>query len=97
MSTAGNQWVKDENGNKLHFKLDNYFDESLREMRFQGHSVWNFHRTLATYLNCFAGTGFALEGIREPKPSPEQLARYPEVDDNLRVPYFIIYLLRKRG
>ncbi len=40
-----------------------------------------------------AGPG--LKGIREPRPSPHQVAKYPGLDDNLRVPYFIIYLLSK--
>ena len=91
MSTAGNCWIKDENGVKLHFRLDNYFDESERAMG----SVTDFHRTLSTYINAFLGEGFRLDGIREPKPSPKQLERYPEIDDLLRVPHFIIYLLRK--
>ena len=91
MSTAGNCWIKDENGVKLHFRLDNYFDESERAMG----SVTDFHRTLSTYMNTFLEAGFRLDGIREPKPSPEQLRRYPEIDDLLRVPHFIIYLLRK--
>jgi hypothetical protein len=36
-----------------------------------------------------------LEGLREPKPTMQQAAEYPDVADNLRVPLFIIYLLRK--
>ena len=92
MSTAGNCWIKDENGVKLHFRLDNYFDESERAMG----SVTDFHRTLSTYINTFLEAGFLLDGIREPKPSPEQLERYPEIDDLLRVPHFIIYLLSKQ-
>ncbi|MCX6376241.1 MAG: class I SAM-dependent methyltransferase [Armatimonadetes bacterium] len=95
MSTAGNCWVKDENGNKLHFRLDNYFDESGRDMKMCGGMVTNFHRTLGTYLNTFLDVGFRLDGIREPRPSPEQVAQYPDTDDLLRVPHFIIYLLRK--
>jgi SAM-dependent methyltransferase len=91
MSTAGNCWIKDESGRKLHFRLDNYFDESARAMG----SITDYHRTLSTYINTFLEIGFRLEGIREPKPSPNQLERYPEIDDLLRVPHFIIYLLRK--
>ena len=92
MSTAGNCWVKDGDGVKLHFRLDDYFDESERAMG----SLTDFHRTLSTYINTFLGAGFRLDGIREPKPSPEQLERYPDVADFLRVPHFIIYLLSKQ-
>ncbi len=95
IKTTGSPWLKDKEGRKLHFLLDDYLDEGPRAMPMFGHVVTNFHRTLSTYINSFLQTGFALEGLQEPTPSPAQLARYPELADNLRVPYFIIYLLRK--
>jgi ubiquinone/menaquinone biosynthesis C-methylase UbiE len=96
MATAGNGWLKDEQRNKLHFKLDNYFDEGgPREMPMCGGVVINYHHSLSAYINSFLEAGFRLQGIREPMPSPEQLERFPELSDNLRVAYFIIYLLRK--
>ena len=39
--------------------------------------------------------GFAVEDMREPTPTQMQAARYPFVSDNLRVPEFIVYILRK--
>ena len=55
----------------------------------------NFHRSLSSYVSSFLETGFILDDIREPMPSPEQAVEYPYIADNLRVPEFIIYLLRK--
>lgn len=55
----------------------------------------NFHRTLATYLNTFLHVGFSLDRLIEPTVTPETLAHYPDLDDELRVPNFIIYVLRK--
>ncbi|MCP4642405.1 MAG: class I SAM-dependent methyltransferase [bacterium] len=95
MITAAFGWLKEEDGTKIHFKLDNYFDESIREMGMHGEILQNVHRTLSTYINGFIASGFVLEGLREPTPSAEQIAAYPDVDDNLRVPLFAIYLLRK--
>ena len=97
MCTAANGWSKDEGNRKLHFKLDNYFDEGPREMRMFGGSVTNFHRTLSTYVDCFVESGFTVQRILEPKPSPEQVARCPDIDDNLRVPYFMIFVLKKKA
>ena len=94
MVTAGNGWIKHAN-EKLHFKLDDYFDEGIRVMRISGHEIDNFHRTLSSYVNSFIRTGFVIEGLREPKPSPQQVEDYPDVADNLRVPLFIIYMLKK--
>jgi hypothetical protein len=88
-------WVKYGDGTKLHFRLDNYLDESVRVMPLCGVQLSNFHRTLATYVNSFLAAGFVLEQIREPSPNAEQLARCPENEDLLRVPLFIIYFLRK--
>ena len=97
MVTAGNHWVKDEQGRKLHFCLDNYLAEDVRPMRMFGRNVDNFHRTFSTYINGFLQAGFVLEGIREPYPLPHQFERCPDNVSDLRVPLFIIYLLRKRN
>jgi SAM-dependent methyltransferase len=96
MVLAGGCWVK-AGTEKLHYRLDNYFDESERVLTMCGGTVANYHRTLGVYINCFMEAGFRLDGIREPKPSPEQVAKYPEIADNLRVPEFIIYLLEKEN
>jgi len=55
----------------------------------------NFHRTLPTYIPGFMEIGFKIEEIIEPPISKEQLARYPELEDESRAPNFIIYSLSK--
>jgi hypothetical protein len=55
----------------------------------------NFHRSLSTQLDSFFEAGFTLERIIEPTVTAEQLACFPELDDELRVPNFIIYLLHR--
>jgi len=43
-----------------------------------------------------AGAGeFKLERLVEPTVTPESLERYPELDDELRVPNFILFVLAK--
>jgi len=54
---------------------------------------WN--RTLSTYCDGFLGAGFAVERIVEPTVTRRQLRAYPELDDELRVPNFIVFALRK--
>jgi SAM-dependent methyltransferase len=95
MVTAGNTWVRNGDGTKLHFRLDDYTDEGVRETLMVGARFTNLHRTLSSYVNAFLDAGFVLDGLREPVPNAEQLAREPTNDDLLRVPLFIIYLLRK--
>ena len=96
MVTAGNMWVRYGDGTKLHFRLDNYLDESTRDVPMCGYVISNTHRTLSSYMNAFLETGFVLDALREPFPSQTQLRVYPANEDLLRVPLFIIYVMHKR-
>ena len=95
MRSAGGGWYKTENGKKEHVILDRYFEENERYWRMMGVNFTNFHRTLSTYIHGFIEVGFKIEGIIEPTISKDQLALYPELEDELRVPNFIIYSLSK--
>lgn len=97
MRSAPGQWQRGGAGEKLHVAVDHYFDEGPRRFTMMGMPLTNFHRTLSTYVNTFLGTGFTLERLIEPTVRPEVLSRYPDLDDELRVPNFIIYVLRKEG
>lgn len=95
MRSAEAGWCKDGSGKKSHVKLDNYFAENERHWKMLGVEFTNFHRTLATYINSFIKAGFTLEGLLEPTVTAEQLKNYPELEDEMRVPNFIIYILKK--
>ena len=95
MRMASVGWIK-QGDVKLHYPVDNYFDESTRELRtWDGKTLTNFHRTLETHATAFLDAGFMIEAIREPRPTQEQARQHPSVDDELRVPNFIIFVLRK--
>ncbi len=95
MRSSTGLWQRDDTGSKLHVIVDRYFDEGPRQWTMMGVAFTNFHRSLATQLDSFFEAGFALERIVEPTLTAEQLARYPELDDELRVPNFIIYVLHR--
>jgi len=97
MRSAVGTWHRDEDGNKQHVIVDDYFDESARQWRMMGVDFTNFHRTLSGYLRGFLDAGFRLRDLVEPTVSEEQLAAWPELDDERRVPNFIIYVLEKPG
>lgn len=44
-------WSYDENGNRNHWPVDNYFTEGERNSVFLGEQVVKYHKTLTTYLN----------------------------------------------
>jgi SAM-dependent methyltransferase len=84
-----------EDGTKQHVVLDRYFDEGGRRWNMMAVELTNFHRTLSTYVQAYRESGFAMEGIIEPTVERKNLALYPELDDELRVPNFIIFILNK--
>jgi len=95
MRSAVGRWQEDADAKKLHVILDNYFDQTERHWKMLGVYFTNFHRTLSTYLEGFLSAGFIIEKVAEPTVSSEKLCNYPQLEDELRVPNFIIYILRK--
>jgi hypothetical protein len=95
MRSAVGYWARTEHGSKLHVILDRYFDEGERRWKMLGVEFTNFHRTLSTYIRGYRRAGFAIEEIHEPSVDAENLTRFPELDDELRVPNFIIVVLQK--
>jgi len=95
MLSAVGKWLRTEKGEKQHVILDRYFDEGERHWKIMGVELTNFHRSLSAYTSAFLHAGFSIEAITEPTLSGEQLALYPELRDELRVPNFIIYTLIK--
>ena len=95
MRSAVGGWQWSETGERMHVILDNYLDESERHWKIMDVELTNFHRSLATYINDFIATGFQLEQLMEPTVTPENLEKFPGMADELRVPNFIIYNLRK--
>ena len=95
MRSANAGWCRGESNEKLHVMLDNYFDEGERHWKMMGKEFTNFHRTLETNIRSFNDAGFQVTGMREPSVTEENLKKHPDLDDELRVPNFIIFILRK--
>ncbi|NNE67110.1 MAG: class I SAM-dependent methyltransferase [Pyrinomonadaceae bacterium] len=95
MRSATGLWCKDESGKKLHVTVDNYLESEKRHWKIMGVTITNFHRSLETYVMAYLDAGFKLERIEEPSVSNEALEQYPELDDEQRVPNFILFKLRR--
>lgn len=95
MRSAVGEWHTSNDGAKQHVILDRYFDESERHWRMLDCDFTNFHRTLATYIKGYRGCGFLIDDVIEPTVDAEGLARFSELADELRVPNFIVFVLRK--
>ncbi|MBM7693755.1 ubiquinone/menaquinone biosynthesis C-methylase UbiE [Peribacillus deserti] len=88
-------WYYDDKGNRLHWAVDNYQTEGLRETAFLTENVIKYHRTFSTYINDLINAGFFIREVKEPIPSEEMLKSIPEMKDELRRPMFLIFSAEK--
>lgn len=88
-------WYYGENGEILHFPVDNYYIEGRRKANFLGEEVIKYHKTLTTYLNSLLSGGFTINAIIEPAPSKEMLAEIPEMREELRRPMMLLVSAKK--
>jgi SAM-dependent methyltransferase len=87
---AEQDWHYGPQGERLHWPVDNYQDEGMRQARFLDDDVVKYHRTAATYLNTLIASGFSINQISEPQPTREMLASSPEMRDETRRPIFLL-------
>jgi hypothetical protein len=88
-------WYCDDQGNRLHWPVDHYQLEGLRETTFLTENVVKYHRTFSTYVNDLLNEGFNIRKLKEPIPSDEMLESAPEMKDELRRPMFLIISAEK--
>lgn len=77
-------WFVDIHGNRLHWPVDRYQQEGVRETRFLGHEVVKYHRTIATIVNALIETDFEIKQLAEPQLSREMITKYPEMEDETK-------------
>ncbi|WP_249872840.1 class I SAM-dependent methyltransferase [Oceanobacillus saliphilus] len=90
-----NNWVKDENGNKLHWALDSYQEEGKREHNWYVDGVVIYHRTISTLMNTLIDNGFSIEKVIEPQSIPSGLDKMPKLVNEERRPSFIVIKSRR--
>jgi ubiquinone/menaquinone biosynthesis C-methylase UbiE len=96
--TPDSGWVKSADGEKLYWKVDNYFYEGAYEQIFpQDHKdkLLYFHRTLTSYVNVILDAGFRISAMVEPKPSNEMIEKYPSFKEDFRSSDFLVFKLIK--
>jgi len=88
-------WIQDDEGNNLHFPVNNYAEEGPRTQEWFVAGVRKYHRTMATYLNTLVDAGLVIEGVSEPVPSPEAIQERPELAQELGRPPFLVVSSRR--
>ncbi|WP_338553265.1 methyltransferase domain-containing protein [Paenibacillus sp. KS-LC4] len=93
---AGQDWHYGAEGEKLHWPLDNYHREDLRQSRFLEHDVVKYHRTISTYINALIESGFELKQLSELKPTDELLGSHSAWQEEMRRPMFLLVSAEKK-
>lgn len=88
-------WYYDEDGNILHFPVDNYYYQGKRDAVFLGEHVTKYHRTLTTYLNRLLQNGFEFQHIIEPQP-PKDMQDLEEMKNEMRRPMMLLISAKKK-
>jgi SAM-dependent methyltransferase len=88
----GEGWVLDldKGGERVGWRIDNYFQEGLREEHWFVEGVRKYHRTLSTLLDGLLTSGLRVERVIEPAPDAKRLERRPQDRDELRRPMFLL-------
>ena len=89
-------WYYDDKGNILHWPVDHYFTEGIRNAKFLGEEVIKYHRALTIYLNSLIKIGFEITGVVEPEPAENMLNTVPGMLDELRRPMMLLVSARKK-
>lgn len=83
-------WHYGENGDRLHWPLDDYQKEGLRITSFLADDVKKYHRTIETYVNTLIDSGFILKKLAEPAPPEEMQRENASMRDEARRPMFLL-------
>ncbi len=101
--TPFREWFRDEAGEKRALIVGDYFEATTLEYEWaHERMLYPFktqanHVTLQQWFEWVTAGGFAVRGLREPRPTDEALAARPELLDARLVPYFLILDLEKRS
>lgn len=87
-------WERDAAGAKRWLCVDRYFERGPIAYEWKR---WPYpfttvalHAPLEDWVAWLLDAGFRLRALREPRPTPEAIARRPELADAARVPYYVV-------
>lgn len=83
-------WFRDNDEKKLHWKLDNYFDEGERAVDWIVKGVRKYHRSLQSITAALIDSEFIIQRILEPTVTVEFAGRYPNFMDERRIPLMLM-------
>lgn len=88
-------WYYDEKGNALHWPVDHYQSEGLRETSFLTENVTKYHRTVSTYINELIKAGLTIKKVEESRVTTKAIENNPLMKDENRRPMFLLISVYK--
>jgi len=85
---ADTGWVKDNQGQRLYYPVDNYLQERSMWIEYRGIGIVNHHRPLSTYMRALIDAGLRLAYFDEPAPSDDAPAS--KAMHYRRSPWFLV-------
>lgn len=85
---ADHGWIKDGNGRRLHYPIDNYLQERSMWIEYRGIRIVNYHRPFGAYVRPLVGAGLILSFFDEPEPAAD--APRARAAAYRRVPWFLV-------
>jgi ubiquinone/menaquinone biosynthesis C-methylase UbiE len=89
MAATHPHWWTDEDGRKT-WPVNRYSIEGERRTDWLVRGVLKYHRTVATTLNTLLGAGFTIRHVEEFAPTAEQIARKPELAEEVERPMLLL-------
>jgi ubiquinone/menaquinone biosynthesis C-methylase UbiE len=95
------RWEKDQEGRRLHWNLDNYFQRSIETDKWRAQSgrvieTTSRHRIVQDYFDALISAGFLVERLIEPEPIKDgKLLNEDRYERGKRIPIFILFKARK--
>lgn len=89
MAPAHPRWWTDEDGRKT-WPVNRYSIEGERRTDWFAEGVLKHHRTIGTTLNTLIGSGFTIRRVEEFAPTPEQIARNPQLAEEAERPMMLL-------
>lgn len=81
-------WVKDRDGQRVHYPIDHYLEERATWIEYRDIRVVNHHRPLSAYMQALLGAGLGLSYFDEPAPSVH--APVAKARSYRRMPWFLV-------
>jgi len=89
---ASQGWIKDGEGNRLHYPVDRYLHEFANWVEWSGIGIENWHRPLGAYMKAFLDNGLQLAFFDEP-PAGTGDPYWREIYS--RAPWFLVMEWRR--